>query len=470
MPTGMTGQDFILDEKAREALKAIQAPRQITFLNGRAGSGKSTLIKHWLDTARRDGRRLNVLTVAPTGIAALNVNGVTLHKFMHLKPGDQMDRARENGRRWGREGAASILDALVVDEASMVRADLMDCLDAYLKAARRSDDPFGGLKLVLCGDVAQLPPVVTRQDAPAFHDMWPGPWFFHAHAFDPILKGRATVGFKGVELDANHRQTDPVFLKALDEIRWGRAGETTLGLLARHVSRDWDRDHAMVLAATNRRADDINRMMLDSIHAPAMRFHATSKGEWDKSLRPAPEHLELKEGMRVMLLSNDKEGMWANGSMGTLLGFEDGKPLVLIDPEEEDGVGPVVLVTEHTWEVTRSKVEEQWDEEKEKKVKKLVTTTVGSYTQLPLTPGWAITIHKSQGKTFNRLHLELPDRPLFADGQAYVALSRATSLQGLTLSRPLTRMDVRADPWALGFHQRMQNGFPQPALQESLFD
>lgn len=461
MPTGAVrripvGMEYTDNDFEPQALAALRGNRPIVFLTGKAGTGKSTLITYWL----AHGAPRNTVMIAPTGIAALNLpGGTTVHRFIHAKPGVTPDEAATLGRRWGGAYHRAI-ETVVLDEVSMVRADLMDCLDRFLKAARRSNRPFGGVRLVLVGDLMQLPPVVDRESEPAFSgDPWAGPWFFQSHVMDKALKdGR--VG--AVELGEVHRQSDPEFIGALNLIRDGIPDPGALDTLNARAPRHYDPNtmgHTVVLAAYNRQADMVNTVNLNRLDGPSMTSAAETDGKWDPRLNPAPPRLDLRVGMRVMMLANATDGMYANGSMGTLEGFEEGLPVVLLDD------GGVVTVGRHAWEITRSVLTEN-PETGERRIESVV---VGSYRQLPMAPGWAITVHKSQGKSFDSMHLVLPDRPLFADGQAYVALSRARGLEGLTMTRPLIPADVHADPQAAAFTERIRGGAPAPAVQEPLF-
>ena len=372
------------------ALDMLSSGPQVVFLTGKAGTGKSTLVNHWL----AHHAPANTLTLAPTGIAALNlVGGETIHRFMHARPGVTVEQAKANGARRRRDPLYSTLDALVVDEVSMVRADLMDCLDAFLSAARGSKRPFGGLRMVLVGDLMQLPPVVARGEAAAFSgDPWPGPWFFDSAA---IRRAIASGLFASCSLERVHRQSDPVFVDALNAIRVGDASPSVLSVV------------------------------------------------------------DARVGERVMMVANEPSGLYANGSMGTVDGFESSLPVVRLDD------GPVVAIGLHDWQVTAARAVTDPDTGE----RRLETYVVGSYRQLPLKPGWAVTVHKSQGQTFDRVHLELPPTPLFADGQAYVALSRVRSLAGLTMNRPLWTRDVRANREALAFLSAPH----EPSGQSALF-
>lgn len=430
----------------------FDAPSLSVFLTGGAGTGKSTLIRRWLAT--RAPR--NTLVAAPTGIAALNVDGVTLHRFMHVKPGVTPDEAGEQGLRLAkRDPLYRMLDALVVDEVSMVRADLMDCLDRFLQGARRDDAPFGGLRLILVGDLNQLPPVVTRNERAAFAgDPWPGPWFFQSQAIRRLLALRRLAVH---ELTVVHRQEDARFAALLNRVRMGETDGGVLGPVNARAGLTPPAD-AVSLTATNRLADLVNSSRLAALDGTEWVESAVASGRWDAALEPAPRLLHVREGMRVLMLANDKDGQWANGSTGVLLSYDPVRHVAAVRFDD----GRVADVGRHAWEVAAPRVTRDGDGRV-----RLETVTIGSYQQMPFQAGWALTIHKAQGKTLDPVTLRLGDRPLFAAGQAYVALSRARSLDGLYLDRPLVARDVIRDP-APDVFMRLARA-AAPAVQGALF-
>ena len=427
------------------ALALLDDPHRPVMVTGGAGTGKSTLIRHW----RASHPEWNILTCAPTGVAALNVDGVTIHRLIHSGADVDPEKAARAGRRARMDpGEARLyanLDALVVDEMSMMRADLTDALDRFLRAVRGSRRPFGGVKTVLVGDLAQLPPVVQEEETAMFgpDGEWEGPWCFQSR----VLAESGSLGF--VELTEVHRQADPAFAGALNMMREGGTGG--LPLVNSRVGAPWDPERTVTLTAYNRRADEINDRMLSRLPTPEWRRAAQTAGQWNPRLDPAPKLLRMRAGMRVMLLSNDRAGRWANGSTGVLVSYDPHADEALVLP---DGADAPVLVAPHEWRVTRPQIVTDPDDPEGRP--RIEQRPLGSFSQLPIRPAWAVSIHKSQGGTFDRVRVELPARPLFAPGQAYVAFSRCRTLEGMSVNRALTVADVRADPAAITFLHRMR--------------
>ena len=424
--TAFTDRDFPPD-----ALRMLDS-RQHILLTGNAGTGKSTLLNHWRST--RHQRR--ILLAAPTGIAALNIGGTTIHRLIHLTPGLTPEQAARRVRDWKPQWLSplQVADTLIIDEISMMRADLMDTLDLTCQHARHDTRPFGGIRLIMTGDLNQLPPVVTRDDQAMFgpHHRWAGPWMFQSHVIQQLTRSRRLAH---IHLTRTHRQTDPAFIRLLDAIRAGHPTQNQLDLLNRQASRRPD-PNGISLTALNHDAQRINQWHARQLSGPEQTWRAHITGDWPDRLAPAPASLTLKPGMRIIMLANHADNLYANGSQGTITRLTHDGPIILFDTGEE------TLITPRQWPIGRDQTQPDPTSESEYTIRHHI---IGAYRQLPLKPGWAITIHKSQGMTFTHTNINPGARPLFAPGMGYVALSRNQTLTGIRLSRPLTGRDLTCD-------------------------
>ncbi|MGO2559561.1 AAA family ATPase [Brachybacterium sp.] len=417
-----------LTDEFQTALDHLHAGDHL-FLTGRAGTGKSTLIRHFLETTER-----SAITVAPTGIAALNVDGYTIHRLFSFPLGVNQELVRGAGYYPGRFARAlAALDTLIIDEASMVRADLFDALTAALERfGPRPGTPFGGVQLVLVGDLYQLPPVVTDAEAAFVEERYGTPFFFSARSFD-----RET--FPVVELGTVFRQQgDDRLVDLLNAVREGALLEDARQELNRRTDPDFDpplEEFWLTLATTNRIVGARNRQQLERLPDPAQTFTARITGDTDGFEHPTEDTLRLAVGAQVMLLTNDPLDRWVNGTLGRIIALTEDTadadgPVVTVQLRD----GRTVTVPPHTWDITRPSVEGG----------ALVHEVVGTFTQLPMKLAWAITIHKSQGQTLDRVVVDLTGGT-FANGQLYVALSRCTSLEGLVLKRDVLPRDLKSD-------------------------
>ncbi len=400
------------------------------FLTGKAGTGKTTFLK----TLKSDCHK-QIMVTAPTGVAAVNAGGVTLHSFFQLPFGPcipgQENRQGDSRRffRFSKEKKRLIkgLDLLVIDEISMVRADLLDAVDGALRRLRRNDRPFGGVQLLLIGDLFQLPPVVKPGEWQMLQDFYACPYFFASRALSetPLIT---------IELEKIYRQSDPDFIKLLNAVRENRLDNDILALLDRCAAAPKPEHGAITLTTHNRKADDINRERLARIDGIPEILPAEVEGDFPESAFPTPDRLTLKKGAQVMFLRNDasQDKLWYNGKIGRVSGFENGKVLVT-DPER---ISEPVAVEPVAWENISYTVNEEDQTIKEE--------VIGTFSQIPLKLAWAVTIHKSQGLTFDRAVVDAKDA--FAHGQTYVALSRCRSLEGLVLSSPVPRGGIGVDP------------------------
>lgn len=398
------------------------------FVTGRAGTGKSTLLKRL-----RDENRGSVVVLAPTGMAAVGVRGQTIHSFFGFPPRLIEPAAMKASRN---QGVIAKLDILVIDEVSMVRVDLMDAIDRALRVGRGFlDKPFGGATLAVFGDPWQLPPVVRGQEADILHDRYGGVHFFHA----PVV--REEGAFSVLELSQVFRQHDQSFVDLLTRMRLGRPTPDDFALLASRVQpleARPDRAETVVLTSTNQTAFSVNEAALAALPGREHELKAEIEGRFEESAMPADAVLRLKVGAKVVILRNDPAKRWVNGTLATVTRIAGGSVFVEIRGLEHE-------LKPETWDSVRYSTDA--------KTGKIREELVGRFAQFPLRLAWALTIHKAQGMTLDRVHLDL-GRGAFAPGQTYVGLSRARTLEGLTLSRPLMGRDIIIDR-AAGDYQRL---------------
>jgi ATP-dependent exoDNAse (exonuclease V) alpha subunit len=427
---------LIKNDDFRRAFDVFENSRSSMFLTGRAGTGKSTLLQLF-----RTSTHKNTVVLAPTGVAAVNIKGQTIHSFFNFRPDVAPENAGNIRLRRAQRDVYKALDAIIIDEISMVRADLLDCIDVFLRAyARRPDEPFGGVQMILVGDLYQLPPVVTRQEEEAFRGLYPSPYFFDARVF-------SQVSWEFVELETVYRQTEDAFIGLLNAVRHNTVSDADLKLLNTRCRLDFvppAEDFYVYLTTTNSMADDVNRSRLDALGGRVYEYAGEQDGSFEDRNLPTQKALQLKFGAQVMLLNNDSMGRWVNGSIGHVIdiihGEEDAVRVRLSDGHEVD-------VAPFKWEMYRF----VYDKEAER----LTSEVVGSFRQYPLRLAWAVTIHKAQGKTFPKLVIDV-GRGTFSHGQVYVALSRATSLEGLVLKRPINRQHILMDRRVVGFMENLK--------------
>jgi ATP-dependent exoDNAse (exonuclease V) alpha subunit len=417
----------------------IEQSENNIFVTGRAGTGKSTLLSYLVDNTQK-----NVAVCAPTGVAALNVGGVTIHSLFGFPFGilGEHDIARHLNRRT-REVLAA-LDVLVIDEVSMVNADLMDAISKSMGIARgRRKIPFGGAQIVMFGDPYQLSPVPGNNEERAYMaENYQSPWFFDAHVWREDSLER-------FELGEIFRQSDEEFKQILNAIRVGEVKQEMLDRLNQAGNRFPPHDDVIRLATINASVDSTNRERMSRLTTKPKTFeaifNASDESAFGKTL-PADPMLELKVGAQVMFIKNDDgkrtgEGTlkrWVNGTIGHVVDMpSSGGVVVEVDGERLD-------VGRSTWEKVRYEIEEEFDEETGKVKEVLVTIPLAEYQQIPLRPAWSVTIHKSQGQTYDEVVIDL-GRGAFSPGQTYVALSRVRSLEGLYLTRAIKMSDVMVD-------------------------
>ncbi len=407
-------------------LARVREGAPVIMVLGGAGTGKTT----FLHALRQLGGTKQAF-LAPTGVAALQLGGQTIHSFFGLPP-RLLDPDQVKPRPQKR-ALMKKLERLVIDEVSMVRADVLDAVDRCLRLARGNPAPFGGVQIVLVGDFLQLPPVVPNTDREILgHLGYEGPFAFDARVLREVEVTR--MPFMQV-----YRQTDAAFVAHLADLRGGRNIDRAVAAINEASLGDHrEGPIPVVLAPTNMRVDAYNRRGMELINDGGRLYEGKTEGEFDLATDrlPVPESLTLKVGARVMTVRNDPEKQWVNGSVGTIIGLAPDRAFVRLD-----GAG-VVEIERTSWE----RIRYDWDET----TGQVAAKVVGTYTQLPLVPAWAVTVHKAQGLTLDDARIDF-DSGAFAAGQAYVALSRARSLEGLSLVRPLRASDIRIDRRVVGF-------------------
>jgi ATP-dependent DNA helicase PIF1 len=426
--------DLEINDQFKEAIDLLENTNSNIFLTGEAGTGKSTLLKYF-----RDNTKKNIVVLAPTGVAAVNIDGETIHSFFGFKPNITLDNLSEVIKKtsFQKKQLLNKLDCIVIDEISMVRADLLDIIDEFLKVIlsknHLSSDlipPFGGLQMVFIGDLFQLPPIVKRDEKSIFLDLYDSPFFFSSH----VIKN-SPADLKIVKLETIYRQQDINFINILNNIRNGSVTYKELELINNHVTENFPKD-AIYLTTTNATAEGINTTNLNQLETKEWVYKAIVNGNIASDNFPAEQNMLLKEKARVMLVNNDSEDRWINGTLGYIESLSENSISIKLDS------GATVEVTPYTWEAHKTSFDIV--------TKRITKDLMGSFTQFPLKLAWAITIHKSQGKTFDEVVIDL-GYGAFAEGQVYVALSRARSLDGIFLKRRIEERDIIVDPSVINF-------------------
>lgn len=416
------------------------------FLTGKAGTGKTTFLKKLKETSPK-----RMIVVAPTGVAAINAGGVTIHSFFQLPfgpyiPGSEMASGQNKSytHKFSRDKINIIrsMDLLVIDEVSMVRADLLDAISDMLRRYRDRDKPFGGVQLLLIGDLQQLAPVAKDEEWSLLKQHYASPFFFDSKAL-------SESDYLCIELTQVYRQADDTFIRLLNNIREGRFDENTLHILNQRYIPNFNPDDKagyITLTAHNYQAQQINNRKLQELPGPAYTFRAEIKDDFPAYSYPTDEVLELKLDAQVMFVKNDSSGerRYYNGKIGRIIFISSDKIIV------SDNDGNDITVDREIWTNVKYTIDEN--------TKEITETIAGSFSQYPLKTAWAITIHKSQGLTFE--HAIIDASAAFSHGQVYVALSRCKTLEGMVLSSPITRNALISDEKILNYTSSLSERQP----------
>jgi ATP-dependent DNA helicase PIF1 len=419
--------DFVLSEEFESIVEQLENTKDHFYITGKAGSGKSTLLAYFRSVTQK-----NTAVLAPTGVAAIRVKGQTIHSFFGFPPKVIQTRHIKKVRQ---VELLQNLETLIIDEISMVRADVFDAIDYSLRVHRKKlTQPFGGVQVIVFGDLFQLPPVVNMDESSLLERIYPnGQFFFHSNIFQDAQ-------FKTLELQSIYRQTDDHFIYLLNAVRDGSITNSQIDNLNDSLVENFEMDEGkIILTTTNARASGINQNYLKQLSSDEFSYRAQATGQFYKELFPTDEVLKLKKGAQVIMIKNDPEKRWVNGSIGTIHDIAEKKIKVKINHK-------IYEVKKEKWD----RIQYSYDDDQQE----VLENVTGSFKQYPMRLAWAITIHKSQGQTFEKVIIDM-SQGSFAPGQLYVALSRCISLEGIELLRPLKKSDVIVNKQLIGFQDRL---------------
>lgn len=422
---------ILLNENFNAILDELEQSQDHYFITGKAGTGKSTLLQLFRKSSRK-----KIAVLAPTGVAALNVKGQTIHSFFAFPP--KLMDSRSIKKRKNRTLFKN-LETIIIDEISMVRADILDHIDAFLRLNREIEEPFGGVQMLFFGDLFQLPPVVATQfEKHFFRTIYESPYFFNAKIFD-----QPVVQLKSIEMNKVFRQEERGFISLLDNIRQGNCDYDDLEYLNTRTDAHFQQIEGYItLCSLNSIANQINKTELSKIDKEQFSYQARIEGFFDPRLYPTDLSLNLKVGAQVMLLKNDQGKRFVNGSIARIETLTvDNVGISLLD---DSGKRLFIELEKANWEILKYNVSPDNPTE-------INTEVVGIFNQFPIKLAWAVTIHKSQGKTFEKVIINLGSGA-FEHGQTYVALSRCKTFEGIVISKPIQMKDIWVDPVVIDFY------------------
>ncbi|MEK6873068.1 MAG: DEAD/DEAH box helicase [Nanoarchaeota archaeon] len=437
-------QEIEINEKFKQTLNLLENTTKNVLITGRAGTGKSTLLDYFRNHTKKE-----IVVLAPTGVAAVNVNGQTIHSFFGFKPTITIEKVK---KIYGKnEDLYKMIDIIIIDEISMVRADILDCIDKFLRInSKDKNKPFGGVRIVFIGDLYQLPPIVKDKEKELFKTYYKSQYFFDSYVFE-------NLDIEFVELDKVYRQTDEKFINLLNAIRNKSITQEELIQINKRLNPHFEHDPKnfyINLTTTNKLAEEINNKELNKIKSKLFAFTGKINGSFDKSYLPTEEILNVKTDSQIMLLNNDKEHRWVNGTIGKVISIEnDEKGNSVINVRLADD--RIVNVKPHKWDLSHLNYN--------KNTKKLESEIMGSFIQYPFKLAWAVTIHKGQGKTFDKIIIDIGNGT-FTYGQIYVALSRCTTLDGIVLRKQIEKKHIWMDLRVVNFLTKFQQALSKKKL------